>query len=72
MSDLDFDLSGSLKIKCDGVGLSIQSWLPVDVYGNCMSVSRRLTVIATRNVFSYLLSLGQSCEKSKVHRMISK
>ncbi len=72
LSDLGFDLSRSLKVKCDGViGLSI--WLPNDmlyIVTACLSLIR-LAVIATQNVF-YLLSLGSNYEKSKVHRMSSK
>ncbi len=32
---------------------------------NRMSISHRLSVIGTQNVFSYLLSLGPNCEKRK-------
>ena len=66
LNDLEFDLSRSLKVKCDGV-IRLYIWFPIDVYSNRMSVSHRLAVIATRNVFSYLLSLGPNYEKSKVH-----
>ena len=36
------------------------------MYSNRMSISHHLAVIATQNVFPYLLSLGLNCEKSKV------
>ena len=53
LSDLDFDLSGSLKVKCDGViGLFMYGFLLIYI-SNRISISHRLTVIATRNVFSY-------------------
>ncbi len=71
MSDLDFDLSRSFKVNCDGViGLSIYVFLLI--YMSSRSISHRLAVIATRNVFCHLLSLGPNYEKSKVHRMTSK
>ncbi len=68
LSDLDFDLSRSLKVKCDClIGLHI--WFPTNIYSNHMSISRRLALIATQNVFSYLLSLrcilkNRKCTKS--------
>ncbi len=69
MSDLEFDLSKSLKVECDGViGLSIYGIVLIYI-SNRMSTSHRLAVIATQNVFSYLLSLGPNHEKSKVQRM---
>ncbi len=74
LSDLKFDLSVSLKSKCDCViGLSIYGfhWY---IYreSNSMSISHRLAVKATQNVFSCLLSLGPYYEKSQVNRVTSK
>ena len=74
LSDFEFDLSRSLKVKCDGViGLSIYGFLLIYIVTACL-FSNRVAAIATqkRNVFSYLLSLGPYYEKSKVHRMTSK
>ena len=52
LSDLDFDRSRSLKVKCDGViGLSIYGFLLIYI-NNHRSISHRLAVIATQNVFS--------------------
>ena len=51
---------------------TLHIWFPIDIYSNCMSISHRLALIATQNVFSYLLSLGTNYEKSNVHWMISK
>ncbi len=54
LSDLKFDLSWSLSVKCDSVTDSpyiVSYW-----YNNRMSIFHRLAVTATRNVFSYLLS----------------
>ncbi len=57
-SDLDFDLSRSLKVKSNGsVGLPIYDFLLVS-NSNYMSNSHPLGVIAARKKFSYLLSLG--------------
>ena len=67
LNGLDFDLSKSLTIKGNGViGLSIYAFLLIYI-SNRMSISHRLTVIATRNVFFYLLSWGPNFEKSNVH-----
>ncbi len=62
LNDLDFDLSRSLKVKCDVIGLAIHDFL---FYCNHMSDSHHLALIATQNVFSYLLSLGEkrTCTK---------
>ncbi len=58
MSDLDFDLSRSLKVKSNGAGgLPIYDFLSVS-NSKYMSNSQRLGVIATRKFFSYLLSSG--------------
>ena len=47
LSDLDFDLSRSLKVECDGViGFSIYGF-PFIYISNHMSISHRLAVIAT-------------------------
>ena len=60
LSDLGFDLSRSLKLKCDWI-LHIR--FLVDIYSNCMSISRSLALITAQNVSSYLLSLGPNYEK---------
>ena len=66
VSDLDFDISRSFKVKCDDViGLSIYGFL------FSMSVSHRLAALPTQDVFSYLLSLGPNYVKLKVHRTTS-
>ncbi len=58
MGDLEFDLPRSLKVKSNGaVGLPIYDFLLVS-NSNYMSNSHRLGVIATRKIFSNLLSLG--------------
>ncbi len=75
LSDLDFAFSRSLKVECDGIiGFSKYGslFIYIYIYGNRMSISRRLAVTATQKVFSYLLSLDPNYEKSKVHRMTSK
>ncbi len=69
LSDLDFDLSMSFKVKCD---FSVNIWFPIGICSNYMSISHRLAPIATQNVFSYLLPLRPNHEKSQVHRMIPK
>ena len=51
---------------------TLHIWFPTHIYSKRMSISHRLVVIATQNVFSYLLSLGPNYEKSKVHRMTPK
>ena len=62
-SDLDFDLSRSLKVQCDGViGFSIYGQFPIHIHSNRMSISHRLAV-TTQNVSYYLLSLGPNHEK---------
>ncbi len=49
------------------------TWFPIDIYSNHMSNSHHLALIATQNVFSYLLSSGPNYKKkSKVHRITSK
>ncbi len=46
LSDFDFDLSRSLKVKCNGViGLYIYGF-PLIYMSNRMSISHRLAVIA--------------------------
>ena len=56
-SDLEFDLSRSLKVKFNGaVGVSIYDFLLVS-NSNYMSTSHRLTLIGTSTFFFYLLSL---------------
>ena len=58
MGDLEFDLSRSLKVKFNGaVRLPIYDFLLVS-NNNYMSNSHHLGVIATRKIFSYLLSLA--------------
>ncbi len=58
MGDLEFDLSRSLKVKSNGaIRLPIYDF-PLVSNSNYMSNSHRLEVIATRKIFSYLLSLG--------------
>ncbi len=57
---------------CAVIELSTYGSLLIYVYSNRMSISHCLPVIATGNVFSYLLSLGTNYEKSQVHRMTSK
>ena len=58
MGDLDFNLSRSPKVKSNGaVGFPIYDFLLVS-NSNQMSISHRLGVIAPRQFFSYLLSLG--------------
>ncbi len=52
----------SLKVKCD----AIYGFLLIYM-SNCMSISHRLAVIANKNIFSNLLSLGPNYEKLKVH-----
>ena len=65
LSDLDLDLSRSLNVKYDDViGLARHGFLLTVV-----TCSHRLALIATQNLFSYLLSLGPNYEKSQVHRM---
>ncbi len=57
MSDLEFDLSRSLKVKSNGAGgLPVYDFLlaPNSNYGSNL---HRLGVIATRKIFSYFLSL---------------
>ena len=49
------------------IGLSIYGFLLIYM-SKCMSIAHRLAVIATQNVFFYLLSLGPNYEK---YRMIS-
>ena len=72
LSDLEFDLSRSRKIKCDGViGLSIYGFLFICIATAYMSISHRLAIIATQNVFSYLI-IAPNYEKSQVHQMTSK
>ncbi len=72
LSDGDSDLSTSVKVKCDGViELSIYAFVLIYM-SNRMSISHRLAVIATQNVYCYLLSVGPNYEKSKVHQMTSK
>ncbi len=51
LSDLDFDLSSSLKVKLDGV-IWFSIWFPIDIYSNYMS--HRLALIAMQNAFSYI------------------
>ncbi len=64
MCDLEFDLSRSLKVKSNGaVGLPTYDFLLVS-NSNYMSISQRLGVIATRKIFSYLLSLGPNFDKN--------
>ena len=73
LSDLDFDLSRSLNVKCDhGIGLSIYGFLLIHIYSNYMFISHRLAVIATQNISSYLLSSVPNYEKWKGHRVTSK
>ncbi len=70
LSDLEFDLSRLLKVKCDAIiGLAIPGFLLI--YSNHMPNSHHLALIATQNAFSYMyfLSLGPNYEKSQVHRM---
>ncbi len=58
MSDLESNLSRSLKVECNGAfGLPIYDFLLVS-NSNYMSNSHCLAVIATQKVFSYFLSLG--------------
>ncbi len=57
-------------VKCDDViNWTRHTWFPIDMYGNCMSNSHCLALIAAHKVFSYLLSLGPNYEKSQVHQM---
>ncbi len=49
-----------------------QLWFAIDIYSNHRSNSHHLALIATQNVFSYLLSLGLNYEILQVHRMTSK
>ncbi len=67
LCDLDFDLSRSLKVKCDGViGLSLYGFLLIYIrLSNHISISHRLALIVIQNAFSYTLSLGPNYEKSK-------
>ena len=60
LGDLAFDLSGSLKVKCNGVvGLRIYDFLiHVVSNSNYLCNLHRLGVIATWKFFSYLLSSG--------------
>ncbi len=48
LSDTDFDLSMSLKVKCDGVIWlhTYAIWFPIDIhaYNNYMSISHRLAL----------------------------
>ncbi len=68
LSDVELDLSRSLKVKCDDVlGLAIHGFLLT--YSNHLSNSHHLVLIATQNVFFYLLPLGPNYEKSQVHQM---
>ena len=58
MGDLEFDLSGSLKVKSNGAGgLPIYDF-PLVSNSNYMYNSHHLGVIATQKISSYLLSLG--------------
>ncbi len=58
MSDLEFDLSRSLKVKSNGAGrLPKYDFLLVS-NSDYMSNSNRLGVIATLKKFYYLLPLG--------------
>ena len=61
LSDLDFDFSRSLKVKCD---FGVNIWFPIDICSNYMSTSHRLAPVATQNMFSYLLPLRPNHEKS--------
>ncbi len=70
LTDLEFDLSRSLKVICDDViGLSIYAFL---LYSNYMSNFHRLALMAAQKFFSYLLSLGPNYEITQVHRMTPK
>ena len=63
VSDPDFDLSRSLKVKCDGViRLSIYAFLLIFM-SNRISIPHRLAVIATQDIFSYILSLDPKLRK---------
>ncbi len=44
---------------------TLYMWFPIDICSNCMSISHRLAVTATQNVFSHLLSLGSNYERLK-------
>ena len=79
LSDLEFDLSRSLKVSVM-VSFTLHVWFSIDIYGNYMSVSHRLALIAGQNVFSYLLLVpitkNRKCTKgpqnvtwSKVHHI---
>ncbi len=46
-------------------------WFPIHINSKHMSIFHHLALIATWNVFSYLLSSGPNYEKSNVHRMTS-
>ena len=39
MSDLNFDLSRSLKVKCDVIGLSIYGFLFIYIVTTCLSLT---------------------------------
>ena len=70
LNDLDFDLSGWLKVKCDGVNY-LQMRFPIDMYSNYMSISQYLALIVS-HIFSYSLSLGPNCVILQMHKMTPK
>ena len=37
--------------------MTVHIWFPIDIYSNYMPISHCLALIATQNVFAYLLSL---------------
>ena len=58
-------------VECDDV-IGLSMLFPIDTYSNHIPSQTVLTLMAARNVFSYLLSLGQSYVKSKMHQMTPK
>ena len=69
LSELDFDLSRLLNVKCDSLILP-HIWFSVDIYSNYTSISHHLALLATKNVFSSLLSLGhitKNCKRTKLN-----
>ncbi len=66
MSDFDFDLSRSLKVKSDGaLGPPIYNF-PVVLKSKHMCTSYHLGVIATKKNFSYLLSLRPNFDQFNI------
>ena len=59
-SDFEFDLSRSLKVKCDVIGLTIHGFLSRYTVITCLTLSS--------HSHSYLLSSGPNHEKLQVHR----